>query len=111
MNPFVQAAALAVSLTVATGSEAQVTLRVIDTAPNDVLNVRELPTTDSRIVGVIPPDGRGIVPSGERNGNWVFVRYRKVEGWVSSRFVYPEAPPVRRGRNLDEGNAAGTPAE
>ena len=81
---------------------AQQTLRVIDTAANDVLNVRELPTTGARIVGVIPPDGRGIVPSGERNGSWVFVRYRKVEGWVSSRFVYPEAPPVRRGRSLEE---------
>ncbi|WP_066927333.1 SH3 domain-containing protein [Methylobacterium sp. CCH5-D2] len=86
-------------------AQAQQTLRVIDTAPNDVLNVRENPTTDSRIVGVIPPDGRGLVPSGERNGNWVFVRYRKVEGWVSKRFVYPEVPPVRRGRSLDADEA------
>ncbi|MGA4555641.1 SH3 domain-containing protein [Methylorubrum aminovorans] len=80
---------------------AQQTLRVIDTAPNDVLNVREYPTTGARIVGVIPPDGRGIVPLGDRNGNWVFVRYENVEGWVSSRFVYPETPPIRRGRKLD----------
>jgi len=82
-------------------AQAQQTLRVIDTAPNDVLNVREFPTSESRIVGVIPPDGRGIMPTGERNGSWVFVRYRKVEGWVSRRFVYPEAPPIRRGRSLD----------
>ncbi|SEG63743.1 hypothetical protein SAMN04488144_1317 [Methylobacterium sp. 190mf] len=81
---------------------AQSSLRVIDTAPNDVLNVREYPTADARIVGVIPPDGRGIIPTGERSGTWIFIRYRKVEGWVSRRFVYPEAPPVRRGRNLDE---------
>ncbi|SFL69911.1 hypothetical protein SAMN04488125_12165 [Methylorubrum salsuginis] len=53
---------------------AQPTLRVIDTAPNDVLNVREYPTTDARIIGMIPPDGRGIIPTGERNGNGVFVR-------------------------------------
>ena len=84
-----------------TGAHAQATLRVIDTAPSDVLNVWEFPTSDSRIVGVIPPDGRGIVSTGDRNGNWVFVRYRKVEGWVSRRFVYPEAPAVRRGRSLD----------
>lgn len=84
-----------------TAAHAEGTLRVVDTAPNDVLNVRELPTTDSKIVGVIPPDGRGIADTGERNGNWVFVRYRKVEGWVSRRFVYPETPPVRRGRSLD----------
>ncbi|WP_342150772.1 SH3 domain-containing protein [Methylorubrum sp. SB2] len=80
---------------------AQPTLRVIDTPPNDVLNVRKYPTTDARIIGMIPPDGRGIIPTGERNGNWVFVRYGKVEGWVSRRFVYPETPPVRRGRSLD----------
>jgi hypothetical protein len=89
------------AVTGASGAYAQATLRVIDTAPNDVLNVREFPTSDARIVGVIPPDGRGIVPTGERNGIWVFVRYRKVEGWVSRRFVHPEAPPVRRGRSLD----------
>ena len=86
-------------------AHAQGTLRVVDTAPNDVLNVREFPTSDARIVGVIPPDGRGLVPNGERNGNWVFVRYRKVEGWVSRRFVYPETPPVRRGRSLDPDDA------
>ena len=78
------------------------TLRVIDTAYNDVLNVREFPTADSRIIGVIPPDGRGIVPLGDRSGNWVFVRYRKAEGWVSRRYLYPEAPPIRRGRSLED---------
>lgn len=92
---------LALALSVPSATMAQQTLRVIDTAPNDVLNVREYPTTGARIVGVIPPDGRGIVPLGDRNGGWVFVRYENVEGWVSSRFVYPEAPPVRRGRRLD----------
>jgi hypothetical protein len=52
----------------ASGSaQAQQTLRVINTAPNDVLNVREFPTSEARIVGVIPPDGHGIIPTGERN--------------------------------------------
>lgn len=74
--------ALMLVLGVPNAALAQQTLRVIDTAPNDVLNVREYPTAGARIVGVIPPDGRGLVPSGERTGNWVFVRYRKVEGWV-----------------------------
>ena len=74
-------------------------LRVIDTAPNDVLNVREYPTTDARIVGVIPPDTTTVQFLGDRRGRWVFVRYRNVEGWVSSRFVVPIEPPVRRGRD------------
>lgn len=80
---------------------AQDTLRVIDTALIDVLNVRKYLTVGGRIVGVIPPDGRGIMSTGERNGTWVLVRYRNVEGWVSRRFVYPEAPPMRRSRNLE----------
>lgn len=83
---------------------AQHTLRVIDAAANDVLNVRELPTTDARIVGVVPPDGRGLVASGEVEDTWLFVRYGRVEDWVARRFVEPEAPPVQRGRLLaDEG--------
>jgi len=93
--------ALVVVLSASSAAMAQQTLRVIDTAPNDVLNVREYPTTDARIIGVIPPEGRGIIPTGERNGSWVFVRYRKVEGWVSRRFVFPDSPPIRRGRSLD----------
>jgi uncharacterized protein YraI len=102
LSKITRALALVLAIGFSGAAEAQTTLRVIDTAPNDVLNVREFPTSNARIVGVIPPDGRGLVPSGERNGNWVFVRYRKVEGWVSSRFVYPEAPPVRRGRSLED---------
>lgn len=78
-------------------------LRVINTAPNDVLNMREYPTTQSRVVGVVPPDGRGMVPSGETRGAWVFVRYRNVEGWVSSRFVAPDLPPPSRGRVIEPG--------
>lgn len=102
MSKITRALAVVLAIGFTGAAHAQTTLRVIDTAPNDVLNVREFPTSNARIVGVIPPDGRGLVPSGERNGNWVFVRYRKVEGWVSSRFVYPEAPPVRRGRSLED---------
>lgn len=101
MSMRVGSLALLLALGASSAAMAQQRLRVIDTAPNDVLNVREYPTTGARIVGVIPPDGRGIIPTGERNGGWVFVRYRKVEGWVSRRFVYPETPAVRRGRSLD----------
>jgi len=86
-------------LATAVGARAEA-LRVIDTAPNDVLNVREYPTTEAKIVGVIPPDGRGVQHTGERMGAWLFVRYRNVEGWASSRFLVPEAPPIRRGRDL-----------
>lgn len=101
MRTVLRAAALAAALAAPGLGAAQERLRVIDTAPNDVLNVREFPSAEARIVGVIPPDGRGLIPTGEVSGNWVFVRYRNVEGWVSGRFVASEAPPVRRGRALD----------
>lgn len=78
-------------------------LRTVGIAPNDVLNVRELPSTHARIVGIIPPTGRSIAFDGESRGAWLFVRYRNVEGWVDRRYVIPDEPPVRRGRVLDPG--------
>ena len=103
MRAILRTAALLAALAAPGLAQAQQRLRVIDIAPNDVLNMRELPTTQSRIVGLIPPDGRGLVATGEVEGDWVFVRHGNVEGWVSRRFVAPEAPPIRRGRVLDPG--------
>lgn len=77
------------------------TYAVVGVRMNDVLNVREFPTAEARVVDVIPPDARGIILTGERHGEWVFVRRDRAEGWVNSRFLAPEAPPVRRGRRLD----------
>jgi hypothetical protein len=95
-------AALGLFLAAAAPAHAQSALRVVGVAPNDVLNVRELPSAGARIVGIIPPDGRGVVPNGERVGNWIFVRHRRVEGWVDRRYVAPEAPAIRRGRSLPD---------
>ncbi|HEX8416571.1 MAG TPA: SH3 domain-containing protein [Methylobacterium sp.] len=84
-------AALALALTVSPSARgAETRLRVIDTAPNDVLNVRRFPDIGAPIVGIIPPDGRGIVHEGETYANWIFVRYKSTEGWVSRRFVAPD---------------------
>lgn len=76
------------------------TLRVIGIASNDVLNVRELPSTQARIVGIVPPNARSVTFDGEARGAWVFVRYRNIEGWADRRYLMPEVPPVRRGRVL-----------
>ncbi|MBO1906563.1 SH3 domain-containing protein [Microvirga sp. 3-52] len=78
---------------------AQTTLRVMGVRKNDVLNIREFPTNQSRIVGVIPPDGTGIATTGEREGNWVFVQYNGVEGWTYTAFLSRE---VRRGGPMSE---------
>ncbi|MCJ2056854.1 SH3 domain-containing protein [Methylobacterium sp. J-048] len=76
------------------------TLRVMGVAPNDALNVREFPTGDAKIVGIIPPNGRGIRYSGDGLGEWIFVRYRSVEGWVAGRFVQPDPYTFPRGRQV-----------
>jgi hypothetical protein len=72
-------------------------LRVVNVAPNDVLNIREDATQKSRIIDIIPSDARGVVYLGGRQGEWIFIRYEnRAEGWISSKFVQP----VRRGRRL-----------
>lgn len=69
------------------------TLRVVRVAPNDILKIREFPTTQSRVVGAIPPNGRHIQYSGDGLGEWVFIRYGRREGWVGGSFVEPD--PMR----------------
>jgi hypothetical protein len=45
--------------------EGSVQARVINTAPNDVLNILEHPTNRSSIIGIIPPDCRDVAIFGE----------------------------------------------
>lgn len=91
MRTHLPTAALALAVMFAPPAQGAETLfRVIDTAPNDALNVRRFPDIGAPIVGIIPPDGRGIVYEGEAYANWIFVRYKSTEGWVSRRFVAPD---------------------
>jgi hypothetical protein len=43
-------------------------LKVVNVKQNDVLYVRQLPSEDSKIVGMIPPEAIGIIDLGESNG-------------------------------------------
>jgi uncharacterized protein YgiM (DUF1202 family) len=73
-------------------------LMVRDIAANDVLNIREYATSNSTIVGIIPPNSRGVTYLGETQGEWLFVRYlNRAEGWVHRRYVQPV---TSRGRLL-----------
>lgn len=66
--------------------------RVNGVAIGDSLNIRTAPSAESRIVGSIPPCGRGIE---ERNisrmstGNstWIPIRWANYSGWVNGRFL------------------------
>ena len=71
-------------------NDGTVQMRVVNVAPNDVLNIREYPSGKSRIIGIIPPTGRGIEYIGEPVGIWVLVRFDNTEGWVGNRFLTPE---------------------
>ena len=46
-------------------------LMIRDIAANDVLNIREYATSNSTIVGIIPPNSRGVIYLGEGQGEWV----------------------------------------
>ena len=77
-------------------------LRVVGVAPNDVLNVREFPSAQARILEIIPDNGGGIIYLNERYGEWAFVRYGRATGWVNMKYVIPEvASWVSRGQRND----------
>ena len=65
-------------------------MRVVNIAQNDVLHIREQPSTNSKIIGMIPPDARGITFLGLKVDQWAFIRFDDTEGWVPSRFVVAE---------------------
>ena len=75
-------------------------LRPKNIPANDVLMIREYPDNKFRVIGTIPPDGRGIRYLGEASGDWLFVRYANFKGWVHSRYVEREKPPVSKGGPL-----------
>jgi hypothetical protein len=64
-------------------------LKVVHKGANDILTMKEYPTEESRVVHMIPPDGTGIVYMGETQGQWVFVQYERMRGWVNRVFVEP----------------------
>lgn len=59
----------------------------------DSLNMRSAPGIKSSVIGRIPHDGRGIVPTGETQkigrSTWVKVYWRGVGGWVNKYFLIP----------------------
>ena len=65
-------------------------LKVVNVSEYDALYLRELPTENSKILGMIPPDGMGIIYLGERKNNWILVRYDHIEGWVNIHFIARE---------------------
>jgi uncharacterized protein YraI len=72
------------------------TFKVIDIPTNDVLNIREQPTSQSRIIGVMPPNAAEIVYEGRRSddGRWLLIRYGDTIGWAASRYLQESSVPA-----------------
>ncbi len=87
---------------------------VTGVAPNDVLNLRVAPDADSKAVGRIPFNARGIRNLGcpndvtfdqwlqmkqaerdkaQRRPRWCQVEYNGTRGWVNGRFLKEDGPP------------------
>ena len=61
--------------------------RVVGVDADDVLNIRTGPSASFPVVGVMPPDARGIGGLGSCVEGWCPVRYGSVTGWSSARFL------------------------
>jgi uncharacterized protein YraI len=68
------------------------TYRVVGVAANDVLNVRDGASMRHSIVGIIPPNGRGVTIVGPCAGEWCIVQYDSTRGWVNTSYLAPESP-------------------
>ena len=56
-------------------------------AYSDVLNIRKWPSHTSRIIAVIPPNGRNIRNLVRRVNGWCLIRYRSVKGWSKCSYL------------------------
>ena len=61
--------------------------KIFNVASDDVLNVRQGPSTKYPIVGSIPPYGTGISRGECTSRNWCLVRYKCISGWASGKFM------------------------
>ena len=86
----------------ATAHEGARTYRVVYVDPDDVLNIRSGPSVGYRIVGRIPPGGRGVRLVGHCQG-WCPVSYNGASGWVNPRLSRVPRPAVERRRSREDG--------
>lgn len=61
--------------------------KIVDIRSDDVLNIRQGPSTRYPIVGSIPPDGEGISRGECTSRNWCLVKYKCESGWASGKFL------------------------
>lgn len=72
------------------------TFKVVNVRNDDVLNVRNGPSADSDVVGMLPPGSRGIAITSRCQSRWCPVQLGTAAGWVNSSFLAAEAPSSPR---------------
>lgn len=82
----------------ATGSSAQadagaVPYHVVKVTANDVLNMRQGPSSGHAIVAQLPADATGITLTGACHGSWCPVRHSVGQGWVFKGYIAPATDP------------------
>lgn len=98
---------LAAAILLASPAAARV-LRVVGVAVDDVLNLREQPSPSARIVGAIPPGGRGVEVLRGEGGPWLLVRWGDLEGWALATYLATDmVVRPRRGQGPVAPGAAG----
>lgn len=66
------------------------TYRVVNVPSDDVLNVRNGPSPEARIVSTIQPRAIGVVMAGNCEGEWCLIRHGRSHGWVNRYFLASE---------------------
>ena len=66
--------------------------RVTRVAVDDALIIRSGPSEDHPSVGVIPPDGKGVLIVGVCLDLWCPVRHRRSIGWVNRYYLADDSP-------------------
>ena len=79
-------------------------------ARDDVLNMREGPSSETDVVGEIPPDGRGVRIIGDCREMWCLVSFDGVKGWVNRSYLMYELPNAAAAadRNVTSARARGS---
>ena len=67
------------------------TYKVSGVASGDILNIRELPSSESKKIGSIPPSGKGIHKLGACESGWCKIKYNGLTGWSSMKYLSREA--------------------
>ena len=61
---------------------------------DDVLYVREGPSSDHASIGALPPQAQGVKILGVCQQEWCPVAHNGVKGWVNTYYLVAENPPT-----------------